>query len=527
MKRGKGEERPGMIKRMVRSIYSSVANYVGLPYGSGYNALDPTRKLIESFSNDIVYGRSTANELLTGALGPLRAYCRNLERNNPTARAGIEALVALVVGSGIALEPETDDERFKQIWREFCEHAGSDGSSIYEMQRRAFRDIPAAGEGIWRFIPTPGGRRDIVPLRLLGLESEWLIDEVPQTEVGKPNITYASGIELDAIGNPVAYWLRRPDGYAPEERVPARSIVHMYEHRRSLQARGEPWFAPLIETLINERELTDAELYAAKMTAAMAIIVKSNGDTGTELDNYGDPAQSISPGTVARIFDDEEVQAFSHTRPSQQISPFRDMLRGDIASALRIPRRFLDRDVSKANYSSMRADMIDEMQLLYPVRDWFGHQSIGRVYKEVAPYIAAFLGMDHIPADYRLLPDGQPYVDPQKDIAAATSAISSGLSTEEAEIAKRGGDARKVREVRNREKLQEAADQIALATAVQKMANEANAKTEGLNLNWSQIATSTGAEQSPASYLSSVTASQVVQDVGQGASQEGASDESV
>jgi capsid protein len=71
----------------------------------------------QAFSN-----RSTANQLLNGALPMLRSYCRNLERNNPTARAGILALDALIVGSGIALEPDT----------------GSDADNI--MVRAAFND---------------------------------------------------------------------------------------------------------------------------------------------------------------------------------------------------------------------------------------------------------------------------------------------------------------------------------------------------------------------------------------------------
>ena len=497
---------------MIRNIYSAVAQYTGLPYGSGYNAIDPTRKLIENFGRNAAYSRSTANELLSGALGPLRTYCRDLERNNPTARAGIEALVALVVGSGIALEPETDDDRFKSIWREYCEHCGTDGASVYEMQRRAFRDIPVAGEAVWRWVPIDS-RDDAVPLRILALESEWIVDQVPPDQTHTDQVTYANGVELDALGRPRAYWLQRPDGYTAEERVDARSIIHMYEHRRSLQARGEPWFAPLIETLLNERELVDVELYAAKMSAAMALIVKSSGDDGVEWDSSGDPAQSISPGTVARLFPEEEVESFSHTRPSQQIAPFRDMMRGDIAAALRIPRRALDRDVSRANYSSMRADMIDEAALLYPVRDWFGHQSIGSVYREVAPIIAAQLGMDYVPTGYQLLPDGQPYVDPAKDAIAADYRVTHGYTTKQAEIAARGGDSNKVREARKAERLQEAADEIALAKQVQAMVAKANAEIEGLGLNWAQILTSAGANQSPASYLASLTQSQEAQAV--------------
>jgi capsid protein len=165
----------------------------------------------------------------------------------------------------------------------------------------------------------------------------------------------------------------------------------------------------------------------------------------TEEGTTEDPAQAIRLGGVARLFPGEKAEAFSHTRPSQQIKPFREMLRGDIAAALRIPSRFLDRDVSRANYSSMRADMLDTDRLLAPVREWYGHATAGRLYKKVLPYLAIKAGIP-VPkkTGYRLLPDGQPYVDPQKDADAALTAINGGLTTHTKEIAKRGEDRQKV-----------------------------------------------------------------------------------
>jgi capsid protein len=117
------------------------------------------------------------------------------------------------------------------------------------------------------------------------------------------------------------------------------------------------------------------------------------------------------------------------------------MLRGDLAAAMRLPQRYLDRDVRGANYSSMRADMLDSDRILAPVREWFGHMTAGRLYKAALPYLSVKAGVPMPKSQgYRLLPDGQPYVDPQKDAEAALTAIAGGLSTFRIEIAKRGGD---------------------------------------------------------------------------------------
>lgn len=426
---------------IIQKILSPVATLLNSIAGTGYNATDPRRKLLGN-----VYGanKASANTLLSSSGPVLRSHCRNLERNNPSARAGIEAINGLVVGTGIDLAPDTGDDTQNAMIRtafyEWVMSCGVDGSDIYRLQSIAMREIVTVGEAIWRIVPGDGP----IPLRVLPLESEWLSDVAAMAPAN--GCTICSGVELDAYGQPVSYFIEPPEMGKPE-RVPARSIVHMFERRRPLQARGEPWLAPVIETLMNERDLVDAELYAAKQTAAMALVITADRhdtlDT-TEDGDTDDPAQAIRIGGVARLYPGEDIKSFGHTRPSQMIAPFRQMLRGDLAAALRIPVRFLDRDVSRANYSSMRADMIDTDRLLAPVREWVGHQSIGRLYQIAAPMLSAMVGFPVDPTKYRLLPDGQPYVDPVKDVRASVDAIAAGLSTHEAEISKKGGDYRQI-----------------------------------------------------------------------------------
>lgn len=435
-------------RSLLSTIFSSVSSKLGFGASSGYNATDPRRKLISS-QLLLSQNRATANQLLSASLPVLRAYCRQLDRNNATARAAGDAIAASIVGTGIALEPDTGDKRvddlIRPLWNEFCKNADVRDRDIYTLQLEAARELAFAGEAVWRIVvdaDTFGGAGKI-PLRVLPLEGEWLPDEMPNNGTG---ITWVSGIALDDYARPVKYLFVNPET-GKEEEVEANRVIHIFESRRALQCRGEPWLSPVIETLLNERDLVDAELYAAKQTAAMAIAITSEShddpDT-TEDGDATDPAQALRVGGVARLYPGEKVESLSHTRPSQQIAPFRQMLRGDIAAALKIPQRSMDRDPSRANYSSMRADNIDQEKLMGPVREWFGHASIGAIYKAVLPFLALKAGVAVPNANYKLLPDGQPYVDPQKDAQAALIAIAGGLSTYETEIAKRGGDWQKV-----------------------------------------------------------------------------------
>lgn len=449
------------IKRLARTAVSASTWSQSSPNGvGGYTATDPRRKIL-GWNNRP--GNATANELLTASLPSLRAWCRHLERNNPSARAGVEALVALVVGTGISLEPDTGDEAVDKLireqWNLYVSSCSVTGCDLYHLQNQGFRDVPVAGEMLWRFVVLPErAKAGLVPVAVMPLEAEWLDERTsPTSGVAADGTMRVGPITYDQYGRPVSYRLRNPElllGGESEE-VPADQVVHEFERRRALQGRGEPWLAPIVETLQQERDLVDAELKSAVNTSAMAMVVTSEyhdmPDT-TEDGTEDDPAQAIRLGTVARMYPGEDVKAFSHDRPSQQIKPFREMLRGDIAAALRIPSRFLDRDVSRANYSSMRADMLDTDRLLAPVREWYGHATAGRLYKKVLPFLAIKAGIP-VPkrSDYRLLPDGQPYVDPEKDARAASLLIAAGLTTYEKEVAKRGEDYRKVWEQRKKE----------------------------------------------------------------------------
>ena len=427
------------IRKYLAKAVLSFASIVG-----GYNATNSRRKFI---SQQMASRRDSANALLNGDLQALRAHCRQLERNNSSARAGIEALAALVVGSGISLEPNTGDEDTnKAIGKEFKAwliHLGINGEDIFQLQHLGFREVVSTGELVWRIVPSD----EAIPYAILPLDSEWIVDD--EVQVPGEEFTVVNGISVDQYGRAVSYYLANPDATTDKtEIVPASSIVHAFERRRPVQNRGEPWLTPVIETLMQEHELVESELYAARQTAGMAIAITSEHGPVIDDDVYGtpkDPATQLQIGGVVRLFPGEEVSSLSHTRPSQGISPFRQMLRGDIAAALRIPQRFLDRDVSRANFSSMRTDMIDTDRLLGPVRNWFGHATIGRMYRLALPHIAAVLNIKvPNPDAYKLLPDVQPYVDPTKDIAASLMAIAGGLSTYEKEIGKRGGDWRQV-----------------------------------------------------------------------------------
>jgi lambda family phage portal protein len=438
----------------VRGLWDAVSSTVALGLSGTYAVLDPRRKILPQGWQTLLTRDYSANELSQLSLVQLRSLCRKLERDNCTARAISEGIVAQTVGSGIGLEPDTGDittdRRIRAVWVDYIKGCDITGKrSIFSLQSQAMREWTVAGEHVWRLCVFPErADRGLVPVLILPLDSEWLSGAFPEPSEG--SITRVPGIDLDAYGRPVNYHLCNPEMLSTRspETVPAAQVIHGFEPRRPLQNRGEPILTPTIERLFQEGDLVDAELKAAVNCAAMAMVVTSEAHSDPDTTIQGtatDPAQAIGIGAVARMFPGETVQAFSHNRPSQQIAPFRTTLRGDQSGACRVSQRWLDRDYSKANYSSMRADNLDSDRLLSPLTETFGHATIGDLYMRVLPYLCAIAGVP-VPKrqSYRLIPDGQAYVDPMKDCMAAAMAINFGLTTYEAEIGKRGGDYREV-----------------------------------------------------------------------------------
>jgi hypothetical protein len=251
-------------------------------------------------------------------------------------------------------------------------------------------------------------------------------------------------------------------------------MLHLFEPLHLGQVLGEPWLASVVTTINQEAELVRTELAAAKLTSAMAFVIVSNALNGTpgggfglgETTEQGDttPAPNdgkgnvefnINTGGTFALNEGEDVKAFSSTRPSQQIAPFRQMLRGDMAAALRIRQSDLDKDYSKANYTSMRAAQLDLRRSIEPVQNRAGGQCVAPLWKIALPalILAAGVNAPRTAAEWRrwrrvqIMPDGFPYVNPKEDIEAAALAIRSGFSTWADELGWRGKDPRRVHRI--------------------------------------------------------------------------------
>ena len=187
---------------------------------------------------------------LTGDLGTLINRSRAALRNDPWAAAGINKLVANIVGTGIKPKSDAEDDSFRkelqQLFLDWTDESDADCVlDFYGQQSLAARAMLEAGECFIRLRPRKPEDNLPVPLQVQVLEAEfvpWSYND--QLANGH---TIRAGIEFNKIGKRVAYWMHKAHPVeefsidtADLHRVATSEVLHLYEPLRPGQLRGQP-----------------------------------------------------------------------------------------------------------------------------------------------------------------------------------------------------------------------------------------------------------------------------------------------
>lgn len=396
-------------------------------------------------------GAGLGNGDVAAGLPTLRAKSRHAVANNPWARNGTDALTATLVGSGITPASGVADPTARAAiaarFTRWAERADADGKTdFYGFQAAATRAVITDGE---IFITWVDGKLRLVPADRV---------DVAFTQRLSDGRYILCGIEFDASGQRIAYHVRPDSGgdilssWAPPIRVPASEILHVYRQDFPGQIRGVPWLAPALLALNELDQLLDALQIAAKISAMHAGFVTDMNATGT-LPYDGTQEGSVltgglEPGTIKFLPAGFDIKFSSPQQALASIELAGLSLRA-IAAGLGLPEHLLTGDVSRANYSSMRAALVafrprlEQLQyhmlipqFLRPVwRRWLSLEIIsGRV---SAP------GFEADPESWlavEFYPPPQQWVDPLKDAEAEATAIAAGLKSRRQAVAERGYD---------------------------------------------------------------------------------------
>ena len=409
-----------------------------------------------------VSGSNSANAEIGPSLVALRNRSRELIRDNPYAAKAARAFVGNAVGTGFMLRLSEG----QGVWDDWCRECDADGQHDFAgLIALAVSAMFESGEVLIRLRWRRPEDGLAVPLQIQVIEPDY-IDNLKNEQLPGGG-WILNGVEFDAIGRRVAYWLygAHPGDSAPilksltSRRVPASDIVHLYEKTRPGQVRGVPRMAPAMLRLRDLDDYEEAELVRKGIESCFAAFVTTenddeNGVTGTGKTGTPGRIETLAAGTVQYLKNGEDVTFGA----PQHVRGYEDYVRQQlhaIAAGAGLTYELLTGDLSQVNYSSMRGGLLEFRRQIEQFR-W-----LALVPMALDRILDAFLVAAGLSGALR--PKAQitrtwtaprwEWVDPVKDVAGELLEIAAGLKSWQEGVRGRGGDpAQNIKEIQEDQK---------------------------------------------------------------------------
>jgi lambda family phage portal protein len=452
------------------------------------------------FADFMASSRSPDSELKPD-LVVMRNRARALARDDVYVKRYLTLLKTNVVGEkGMTLQVKArnTDNSLDVIGNQIIEDAfsqfamkgncTSDGRlSWIDLQKYVMEATARDGEA---FVQIVRNRAFIHGIAFHPIEAD-LIDEMKNERTRSGN-EIRMGIELDQYQRPVAYWVKKRHpgdldftaiNVNVSERIDAKNIIHVYDPLRAGQTRGEPWMAPAIAQLKMLNAHREAELVASRMAASkMGFFTSDNGEDAPA-DDYdnGVPIIDAEPGTFHQLPNGVDFKPFDPTHPATAFAEFqKGVLRG-ISSALNVSYASLSNDLEGTSYSSIRQGALEERDAYKMMQQFLMEHFVIPAYSAWLVHVMEF-GYIPIPATRfpkfstasQFRSRGWQWVDPQKEVNAAVTAMHNGIMSMQDVAGQYGRDVEETFSQWERDK--EMADQFGLDLAFFPFGGNAAAK---------------------------------------------------
>lgn len=259
------------------------------------------------------------------------------------------------------------------------------------------------------------------------------------------------GIELDAWGNPLRYYVLR---YHPGDLratvndfdvLAADSIIHWYRTDRPGQHRGISEITPALALFAQLRRYTLAVLGAAETAADFAAVLFTDAPANGE-------AASVEPMDVVELEkrmatvlpDGWKLGQIKAEQPATSYSEFKREILNEIARCLNLPYNIAACNSSGYNYASGRLDhqtynrsiRVEQTDMAAAVLDKI---LAAWVYEAMlSTEFGALRTLSELPHQWFF--DGSEHVDPAKEANAQATRLKSNTTTLAAEYARQGKD---------------------------------------------------------------------------------------
>jgi lambda family phage portal protein len=435
---------------------------------------------------DWVTSTTSQDAEIRGSLLILRNRSRDLGRNNDYIKNAFREIQNNVIGRGVRMQSlvmakrgrtsgqldEKTNNAIESAWakwsrKENCDTAGK--LNFNQIERLVVKSVAESGEVLVRKILKPMGNMKI-PFALEIIEAD-MLDETFNS-ISQEGNEIRMGVEINEWKRPVAYHFRwkhpgdffdtvSPDTRTlPRRRVLAEEIIHLFNPDRISQTRGIPWLASAMIRVRHMSGYEEAEVVAARATAAlMGFIESPEGEISGDDIQDEQKVTDFEPGVFKYLAPGEKASVPPIQRPGGQFDPFmRAMLRG-VAAGIGCSYETISKDYSQSNYSSSRMSLLSERDNWRIIQGDFisnFHQIIFEAWLDMAVLCGElpFKDYESNPEAYKYpkwVARGWAWIDPAKEVAAFKDAVRNGFTTLTEVISQSGGDIEDTFSQRSRE----------------------------------------------------------------------------
>jgi lambda family phage portal protein len=400
---------------------------------------------------------------------------RDLERNNPHARAFLRELCLNVIGAkGIRLQPKVKNLKGPNLneklntaigdaWTDFRSKGTYDVTGQYSgvlADNMALRAMARDGGCLIKLVRGYPGNKYKFAVQLFEVDAL----DLWANRILDGNRVVTEGVEVDKYGKPVNYHLLQyyeadllaNNTVGKRVIVPAREIIHAWLPERITSVRGVSGVASVLLKLRMLDKFEEATAICKRTTAAkMGFFERTTTAeqyTGQGELPTGEIINEVSPGSFEELPTGVSFKPFDPGKTEDNYHDFRKAILRSVASGLGTMYNSLANDLESVNYSTARFGRdLEIMFWRYMQQFWIETvlQPVFSAWLEMCALTKAIPGLtfdqlDTIEKSMLWRPRGFPYIDPEKDVAASFAAICGGLGTHSEDLAERGLDIEEV-----------------------------------------------------------------------------------
>lgn len=430
---------------------------------------------------------TSADNEISSSLRLLISRSRQLYQDDSNVQTAIDELVGTVVGEGINLQSKVKNTKGElnikvnqeiedkfNTWaqnREWCDVAGR--LTFWQMQAVIQHSVLVDGGILVRVVNKRFGRSPL-PFALELIEIDQLDDRLQFWRTANGN-EIRMGVEVDQWKRTAAYWIldshpgdyyRTGLGSLQSRRVPASEILHIFNRQgwRPGQTRGVPQIHAGIIKARHLLGLEESEIVRSRVQSCISAFIENEiPDIEPEMDEYGNAVKDLYPGAIEYLQPGQKLAPFDPSSPNPNLGDFVKHFQRSIAGIFGLSSHTVTRDLSDANYSSLREGKLNEWKSISLYRDQLSEDFNSPVFRRWLDF-AVMSGFVKMPKNYESEKESKYYrdywfgspmawVDPAKEMVAKKTELELSLTTRSRILAEIGIDFEEILQEKAKEKM--------------------------------------------------------------------------